>query len=221
MKQFLILLAFVCANTITKAQQIRFKNANLNNPDTALMYMGVPNQISIEGLKWGKDIILTSSIEGATFDDNHLITFTPKMVRRDSLVVYKKSKELAKYIWESIAIPDPKLLFGKIALQEKDGKLQADCTVNDIIISPIFRLDVSNCFYKMNTSVNTYQISVYDHQEKLLFNETIAGWMLTFNHLTQIKGLKKGSKIVLDNIKIFTPDQSTARTLQSIQLNIL
>ncbi len=140
MKKSLFLLPFLLFNLHLLAQQIQFKNTSLYHPDTGLMYVGVPNYLEIEGLKWTKDIFISSSISGATFDERQVITFIPRNVRRDSIMVYKKGKEIARKYVESKMIPDPKLVFGQITLIEKEGKLQADCKPEQVTINPTLKL---------------------------------------------------------------------------------
>lgn len=216
MKTKFTLIALLVISLQSKAQ-IQFKNTNLIHPDSALMYLAVPNFISIEGLVWKKDIFISSSIEGATFDENHLLHFVPQKVRTDSIMVYKKGKLIAKKVFETKQIPDPIFYLGNLM---PDKNRQIACNPEKLNANPNLRVEFENCDYKMKWHVNTYRISILDHEKKLILEESIGGSVLTFNQMVQIKQLKKGSKIILDSIKIFGPEK-TFRILSPIEINII
>jgi hypothetical protein len=183
------------------------KNLSLADPDKDILYIGVENQLAIEGVADKNDLeVVVKERTFEKFRDRFSVTVhTPGSV---DVQVYRKAKG------------GRQLLFSKTYKAELLGYLEArllgakDSVLSTgyIITNPQVEVFIPNSQFKVVFHVASFALEITNGNGEMVLAQTHAsGNRLSEVMLTQVKDLKSGDKLLFSDIRGNTPD---GRTIQ-------
>ena len=184
-----------------------------------LFYIGIPNPISVSvpGASL-KDITVTVSGAGATLDkvSDGQYTVTPKK-QGERVKVHVRAKIAGKEMDMGVAefrtknIPAPEALVGK----QKDGRIEKGALKG---IGGI-RIDKGGFDFPVQYKVASYNILLLQNGE-VVKEAAITGGKFTPDIMSAIDKLRRGAKVLIDNIRAVGPTGTVTTANTSIILTI-
>jgi hypothetical protein len=200
-KHYLLYL-FLSISSLTLAQpRLRFLKST--NPYERIIYTGVQNYFSIEGLSVSPSSLkFITSLGSVGKDDKGNYYIYSSIAGPDTLQVYSGKKLLFSDVYESKIISEPIAILSN----KKDSLI----LVAEILINPFLTVHLPNSNYKLCFQITSFA-AVFDVLE--IDNNTISttGYYLSTEQLKIIKTLVPGNRIMFINIRANTPDGMTVK----------
>ena len=171
----------------------------LTNPDSSLLFVGIDNPFTIEGLKDIRGLSVSSSLNSKYFFIEKELIIQPKSTGNDTLKVFKNKTLLLKKVYkvEFIGDPTPQLAYTFDTL----------LTVSRIVALPYLTVRVPK-----TTNVGPFLITMFEcsliqkqmGQQKDVYST--AGNRLSDQMVSAIRKLSAGDEILFSHIIIKGPD---------------
>lgn len=181
---------FVClrANAQIETYQLSLKDSTKN-----ILYIGVPNQIEIKHLPVDAKMILKN---GEIHSDGSLFTFYEQKTGQDTLVIKKGGKIIYRKAFEGRYVCDP---------NSRLCGLQDSISYPDQIMACTDLIVFDSCAYKMRMHVLEFTVGLFKKGADG-YPQQVEGARLPISVLNEIKTMKRGDKILFQDIKVGGPD---------------
>lgn len=187
---YFLISFFVClkANAQIETYQLSLKDSTKN-----ILYIGVPNQIEIKHLPVDANMILKN---GEIRSDGGLFTFYEQKTGPDSLIIKKGGKTIYRKEFEGEYVCDPRSRL--CGLSDSTGYPAQIMACADLIV-------FSSCAYKMRLRVLEFTVTLFKKRIED-YPQQVRGSHLPVSVLNEIKTMKRGDKILFQDIKVGGPD---------------
>lgn len=212
-----LFLLFIILSSYAQAQ-IRVLNTSLRNPEIKELYIGIPNEIEIKGISDLSNLKISKSPNINVFqkDSARFEIMTKGLYRSsnglDTIKIYQNKKLLKTELYKSCLIPDPYLRFGTT--------YQNKAFVNEIIADPSLRVIFPGNLILKFQIINFNLIILNEKNGEQTDFKTTNGYNLNSQQITEIKKLKKGSKLRFENVRVLFPDRTT-RSMPTYIITVL
>jgi hypothetical protein len=187
--------------------QFMLKNFSLTDSDQHVLYIGVTNELKLEGMPDKKNIEII--MDGRVFEEMH--GFFPVMVSKPGTAridVYQKVKNgkqllLSKVFQvQTLAIPSTRIA----------GSTDSLFSAAAILVNPQLDVFFPGSVFKSDISVLSFSITITDKNGETILEETSSpGNRLTAAMIDKVKILKPGDKLFFDNIRAVSRDGRTIK----------
>jgi hypothetical protein len=193
--------------------QISLKNTILKHPDSAILFVGVPNLMEISGLTNAGDIVLKSETGTITkSNDGQYLVYENNTSKSEVLSLYKGNQKVFSKKYSIRLIPDPIARFGFI-----NG---TTATVAQLLLNTQLHIVLPGSDFKSRFYVQSFRLLIYNEKKVLIqANETTIGNELPIRHIELIKQLKPGAVLIFERIKVSGPDGMT-RSIDDLKITI-
>jgi hypothetical protein len=192
--------------------QLRIINPRLFNPDSAYLYIGVPNTLKITGAGKGSSMQLKG--DGVTIQKGYVeneFTVLAPSAGTSTIKIYKNGKCIHTKIYQVSRIPDPVVSLGK-----NTSRL---LTVTEILADPSLYLVLPGCHLDARFSIISFSALFIRTGTDNVMSEASDGNRMSAGQLNVVKTLVPGDKIIFDDIKVQGPDSRT-RTVPAVTIVI-
>ena len=211
MKRLLLLFLFLIP--VHGFAQISLKNTILKHPDSAILFVGVPNLMEISGLTDADDIIIKS--ETGTIKkskDGNFIVYENNTTKPEVISLYKGNQKVYSKKYSIQLIPDPIARFGYI-----NGPT---ATIAQLLLNTQLYIVFPGSDYKGRSHVQSFRLLIYNEKKVLIeADEPTIGNALPIHHIELIKKLKPGAMLNFESIKASCPEAIT-RTFDDLKITI-
>ncbi|MES2477893.1 MAG: GldM family protein [Bacteroidota bacterium] len=193
--------------------QISLKNTILKHPDSAILFVGVPNLMEISGFTNADDIVLKSETGTITKSiDGQFIVYENNTSKSEVISVYKGNQKVYSKKYSILLIPDPIARFGHI-----NG---TTATVAQLLLNTQLHIVLPGSDFKSRFYVQSFRLLIYNEKKVLIqANEATIGNELPIRHIELIKQLKPGAVLIFERIKVSGPDAVT-RSIDDLKITI-
>lgn len=208
------LIAIILFLPLTIFSQVDLKNISLTNPDLAILYIGIHNEIELTGLEYDSTYIVKYTKGFARINDwgNGKFHVIPRIKTKDTLYLYRNDNLIFTKIFELKRLPDPIAQLGDIT--------DTIATIKEILSNPNLNIILPNCYYKMSFRIVKFRALLIQNSGDTL-NEYKSNWSCTLPRplVFDIMYSNAGDRIVLYYITVRSAD-SCDRTLNQIRITI-
>lgn len=202
MRKLILSLALLLSQNLFG--QISIRNMSLSNPDSAVIYVGVPNLIQIKGTDKAVTLV---AVRSEILDTPGLNVFSVRPYsgnNSETFKVYLNKKLLITKVFQINPTPEPSPQLGNLA--------KTIASTQEIIANGGLKVAFQNSNYRGDFFVQSFVIHVLSPAGATLFSSVESDRGLFSSAQTDIiKSLKSGSKIIFDDILIITPSSQVRR----------
>ncbi|PZF71537.1 GldM family protein [Taibaiella soli] len=171
------------ANAQIETHQLSLKDSTKN-----ILYIGIVNRIRLIHLPTGAKMTLKN---GEIHQDGNLFTFYERKEGADTLIIQKGGKVIFRKVFEGRYVCDPKVRL--CGLPDSVGYPAQIMVCSDLMV-------FDSCLYKMRMSVLEFTVTLFKSREEG-FPQQIEGSKLPVSLLNQIQTMKRGDRILFQDIK--------------------
>lgn len=196
--------------------QVGMKNMSLKHPDSALLYIGVPNTIEIFGLKDFRNLEIKMQQGTVPLSANRKFTVIVNNEGADTLRLYQNKKLLSTKVFNLKHLGDIERGVGDFK------KSSGFATVYQVLSNGELWCGFTSSIYIHNPQIKKFDLTICNPPFKLKSCKVFKankGPLLTSRQIKKIKELKPGSKLFFENIKIIDFD-GLQRTLATMIITI-
>jgi hypothetical protein len=212
MKSFFLIVFF--SSFINLKSQVGLINNSLKDSTLRILYVGDENEIEITGTKKGKKYSLKSKNNKVFYNENlnnnTKYSIECKSEGIDTLSVFEDKKQILEVSYEIHKKNLERCILGNY--------ISSYLTKKQIIESPYISLHIPNCFLKVKAIIYSFELSKIVQNKTIPLYENLSdneknryeknrnqGSYFTDYQIKQISEMKKGDKLIIDNLKIFAP----------------
>ncbi len=188
--------------------QIRCWQPMLLDSNSKILYIGIFNRVSFSGLPKESTMTLTN---GEIYQNGNSYNFIVSSVEDAVLEISQSGKVIFTQTFKPIILGDPKARIGKIDKQV--------ASVEEVLASPFLTANIDNCLLKRWYTVMSFKANMFSKVQSGNINFQNNGYFFSDDLILYIKQLKRGDKIIFDDIKVRCPDCRT-RILNPIAITI-
>jgi GldM C-terminal domain len=197
MRRLCKLIFFLLVANAANAQ-VQLLNTSLIKPDSAILFLGVENKLSLIGIKWNSSINCTSS-KCAIDTFTGFIIAKPHLIGLDTLRIFDAKSKVFEKVFRIDTLPNPTMLIAGSA----DTVLYKEA----FAAVPNIAIVYANCLFKSKARVTEFEMTIVK-KDTSIYRIYTRGYFFSEEALSKIELLKRGDKIVFDNI-IFASGQGS------------
>jgi hypothetical protein len=190
-----LLIAIILLSPAPVLAQARFLNLSANNPDVKELYVGVGNYLSIvKGNFFAQKQRFSVSHGEATRVRPGEYSIRVTTENQDTLKYYEDGKLVLSEVFIVKKVPSGIARLGNYP--------DTSLSVGQILANPFFAVIMPGSNYKHNSQILSFSSSFIDTNSDTTAILHQRGYLLSNDQLKEIRRLKPGAKIYLDNIRI-------------------
>jgi hypothetical protein len=185
-----LLLHILLFTSLQTYSQIAIKNISIVKPEVNILYQHVDNRLKISGTNTKVNLISKNGFD-VSHQDSNTFVIIPKTLKPDTLLVYSGKKLLLTKVFSIDTVSLPKIQLGNI---QNDT-----ASVSEILANRGLRSVMKGCLYNFSLRILGFSMTFIGN---LTTRVKIIGNMISKDQETMIRSLRKGDKILFDDIAV-------------------